>query len=102
MRGKRIALLRGFAAALLSLTLSACVYSKVVAPMDTDVQQTTLGPKIGRASSQSLLWLVAWGDGGVSAAAKDGGLKRVDHLDVETMIIFFGLYAKVTTIAYGE
>lgn len=84
------------------LPLSGCVYSKVTMPYDIDVEQTELGEKVGRASIKSILWSVAWGDGGVSAAAKNGDIKVVKHLDVERYVILFGLYTKVTTIAYGD
>ena len=83
-------------------SLSSCIYGKVVMPLDTDVADTHLGAKQGRASIQSLLWLVAWGDAGVEAAAKDGGITTVRHLDVERQVVLFGLYMRVTTIAYGD
>jgi hypothetical protein len=83
-------------------SLSGCAYSKVTLPLDTDVNETDLGDKEGRASVSSLLWLVAWGDAGVNAAAKNGNITTVKHLDVEQHAVFFGIYTKVTTIAYGE
>lgn len=82
--------------------ISGCVYSKVIFPLDKDVNQTELGDKVGRSSSHSVLWLVAWGDGGLDAAAKDGDLKAINHLDVERFVLLFGTYVRVTTIAYGN
>lgn len=82
--------------------VSGCIYSKVIYPLDTDVQQTQLGQKVGRASSQSFFWLVATGDGGVEAAAKEGGITVINHLDVERYVLLFGAYVRVTTIAYGD
>jgi hypothetical protein len=35
----------------------------VKAPLDLD--KTTIGSKAGEANSQSILWLVAWGDSGL-------------------------------------
>ena len=70
--------------------LSGCVYSKITRPLDSDVNETKLGTKVGRASSKGVAYLVAWGDSGVAAAARNGGISQVYHLDV------------VTTIAYGE
>ncbi|MBP2674065.1 MAG: hypothetical protein H6Q84_905 [Deltaproteobacteria bacterium] len=82
--------------------LAGCLYSNIVAPLSTDLNRTTLGKKEGRASTHSVLWLVSWGDAGVSAAAKNGGLTTVNHMDVEIRNIFFGLYTKETTIVYGD
>ena len=88
--------------ALVTSVLSGCVYSKVTRPLDRDVNETRLGSKVGRASSKGVAYLVAWGDSGVAAAARNGGLSQVNHLDVESYILLFGLYTEVTTIAYGE
>ncbi|MBK6939536.1 MAG: TRL-like family protein [Planctomycetes bacterium] len=94
-------------AAILGLVLAAaslpgCLYSNVRAPLDTDVMETQLGDKEGRSTVKSVLWLFAWGDGGTAAAAKDGGLKTIRHLDSENFLILFGLYAERTVIAYGD
>lgn len=85
-----------------SLFLSGCVYGRVRYPLDQDVAQTHLGDKIGSSSAHSLAWLVSWGDAGVAAAAKNGDLQTINHLDGEFFIVLFGLYARQTTIAYGE
>ena len=82
--------------------ISGCLYMKVKGPFDTDLNQTTLGDKIGKAHSQSILWLVAWGDAGTAAAAKEGGITTVNHMDVEVFSILFGLYLRTTTIVYGN
>ncbi len=87
---------------LVCVCLSSCAYSKVILPLDTDVNQTELGSKIGKSSNKSILWLVAWGDAGVAAAAKDGDIKVIKHLDMEQQIYLFGVYSKYTTIAYGD
>ena len=87
---------------LLSVMLSGCAYSNVVMPLDTNTSKTKLGSKIGRSSAKSVLYLVAWGDAGVAKAAENGGLTTVNHLDRESLVVFFGLYTEVTTIAYGD
>jgi hypothetical protein len=74
----------------------------VTSPLDTDTNNTSLGTKVGRAESQSILWLVAWGDAGTAAAARDGGITTVTHLDVHYYSILFGLYSSRETIAYGD
>ena len=82
--------------------LSGCVYSHVLTPYDTDLNKTVLGQKQGKAAMESVLWLIAWGDASTAAAAKQGGLTTVNHMDRETLFVLFGLYAKTTTIVYGD
>jgi len=82
--------------------LSGCVYSHVLTPYDMNLDNTVLGAKQGKASTESVLWLVAWGDGSTSAAAKQGGITTISHMDREVLFVLFGLYSKTTTIVYGE
>lgn len=89
-------------AVIAAVLLSGCLYAHILQPLDTDVDRTTLGQKIGRASSYSILGLVAWGDASTAAAAKNGGIATVNHLDREVTNIFFGLYVERVTIAYGD
>ena len=84
------------------LTPSGCLYMDTKLPLDTDVSVTTLGSKTGVSSVHSILWLVAWGDSGTEAAAKNGGLKVINHLDSHAFQILFGLYTRIDTIAYGD
>lgn len=95
-------LLKLLAALLLASSLSGCIYSKAITPLDENVENTRIGNKTGRASVHIIAWLVAWGDAGVEAAAKNGGLEVINHLDTERQIVLFGLYSRITTIAYGE
>ena len=92
----------GLAILAAAFLLSGCLYSNVVAPLDTDLNKTVVGQKEGRASTYSVLWLVSWGDAGVAAAAKNGGLTTLHHMDVQVQNILFGLYVKETTIVYGD
>ena len=82
--------------------LSGCVYTKVRVPLDTDTNKTQLGSKIGESHAYSIAWLFFWGDAGTAAAAKNGGIKTINHLDAEYFVILFGLYSRLTTIAYGN
>jgi hypothetical protein len=81
---------------------SGCLYTHIQTPLDEDLDRTRLGDKIGRSQWQSVLWAVAWGDGGTQAAAKDGGLTVINHADSETLVILGGIYWRQTTILYGE
>jgi hypothetical protein len=51
---------------------------------------------------QSVLWLVAWGDASTAAAAKQGGLTTLNHMDMEILSVVFGIYTETTTIVYGD
>ena len=94
---------RMVAAALVSVVLlSSCFYAHILTPLDTDVNKTVLGQKMGKASSQSVLWAAAWGDAGTAAAAKNGGITTVNHMDREIYSVFFGIYTETTTIVYGD
>jgi hypothetical protein len=86
----------------LFLLLSSCAYIDVKVPLDDNVKDTVLGSKVGRSHSESVLWLVAWGDAGTAAAAKNGGITTITHLDTRYFSILFGLYSKRETIAYGD
>ena len=86
----------------LCVLASGCVYTDIKAPLDTDVSNTQLGNKIGKSTSCSVLWLVAWGDSSTATAAQNGDIKTITHLDSEFFNILFGLYAENTTIAYGN
>ncbi len=81
---------------------TGCLYSHVKAPYDTHLDKEAIGSKQGVASAYSVLWLVSWGDQGIAAAAKSGGIKRVTHMDQEVFSILFGLYTKTSTVVYGE
>lgn len=86
----------------LALLLPGCVYGNFGHPLDTDLDETSLGSKQGESSMQSVLWLVSWGDAGVRAAAEDGGITMLRHMDQRTMYVLWGLYYRNTTIVYGD
>lgn len=84
------------------LSLSSCIYMDVSQPLDRDLDKTELGNKVGEASAYSILWAVAWGDAGTKAAAENGNIHTITHADRRRFGILFGLYAKETTIVYGD
>ena len=86
----------------LALMNSGCVYYNVGAPLDTDLDRTELGSKVEESQAQSVLWLVAWGDAGTQAAAREGGITTIRHADQRGFAILFGVYARQTTIVYGD
>jgi hypothetical protein len=82
--------------------LTGCLYSHITTPLDLDLDRTRLGDKVGVSEWQSVLGLVAWGDAGTQAAAKQGGLTQINHADLETLIILAIVYHRERTIVYGE
>jgi len=88
--------------ALAVLALPGCLYAHVKTPLDIDLNQTKLGSKIGKSHSQQVLALVAWGDSSTQAAAADGGITTINHADEEFLAILWFVYAKHTTIVYGD
>jgi len=89
-------------ALLLPLLVTGCIYTDVQRPLGTEYNRTELGTKVGQATSYSLFWLVAWGDAGTRAAAENGHLTVIRHADIKVYSLFFGLYAEVSTIVYGD
>ena len=95
--------MRSVWALLLAVPLfTGCIYSHITTPLDLDLDRTRLGDKVGVAEWQSVLGLVAWGDAGTQAAAKQGGLTQINHADLETLVILAIVYHRETTILYGE
>jgi hypothetical protein len=78
------------------------MYSNIRFPLDEDLWKTELGSKVGVSSNYSVAWLVAWGDAGVAAAAKNGDIKVVNHMDMGIKSYLFGLYVRRDTIVYGD
>jgi len=84
------------------VALPSCVYTNVGSPLDIDLDKTSLGDKIGKSSSYSLLGLFAWGDSGTHAAAQNGGIQVLNHADQHTLMVLGGVWYKQTTIVYGK
>ena len=56
--------------------------------------------KKGEASSEGII-CVSTGDSSIQAAAAAGGITKISHVDYHVMSVL-GVYAKTTTIVYGE
>jgi hypothetical protein len=57
--------------------------------------------KVGKSSTTSILFLFAWGDASVAAAARDGGITTIRHADYEYLNVI-GLYTSFTTVVRGD
>jgi len=77
------------------------IYTDVTAPLDVDLDRTQLGTKSGRASASSILGLFATGDSSTAAAARNGGLRVINHADYK-MTSILSLFTTHTTIVYGD
>lgn len=70
--------------------------NRLQAPLDSATYS-----KAGSASCTSILGIIATGDASVDAAAKNGGITQIHHVDSDRYSIL-GLYSKYTTIVHGE
>jgi hypothetical protein len=93
----------------LAAVLTGCAavgHGPVTAPITLDLKgpvavgSATGSSKIGRSEAWGIL-VYATGDASISTAMRNGGITRVHHVDHETLNIL-GVYAKYTTIVYGE
>lgn len=84
------------------LPLGGCLYANVKAPLDTNLESTNLGNKVGKSEARSILGLVAWGDAGTQAAAKNGEIETIRHADQEHFSVLGFVYARYRTVVYGD
>lgn len=75
------------------------LYTEVKAPLSAT--SNTGYSKIGKASCQSILGLVATGDASIEAAAKNGGITKIHHVDYESKNIL-GIIGTFTAVVYGD
>ena len=59
------------------------------------------GSKEGEATARGILGLVSFGDAGIKAAAKEGGIEKIRTVDVKSFN-FFNIYYSYTTVVTGE
>ena len=67
----------------------------------TAVTSNEVGTKVGTSGATSVLGIVAVGDAGVNAAAKNGAITKVSHVDTKTTSVL-GLFTSIKTFVYGE
>jgi uncharacterized protein YceK len=56
--------------------------------------------KVGTATSTAIICF-ATGDSSIKAAMDNGGITKIHHVDCKVMSVM-GVYAKYTTVVYGE
>ncbi len=84
------------------LCFCGCVYTDIRLPMSSEFRNTKTVTKSGEATTRSVAWLVAWGDGGLQKAAQNGQLATLEYADTAFYNILFGLYMSNTTVVYGN
>ena len=66
-----------------------------------DIGSGEVSPKKGEACVTSILGFVATGDASITAAAAQGGITKISHVDHANLGVL-GVYAKTCTIVYGK
>lgn len=88
--------------------MSSCLATQAgMGGIYTDVKQGEMatsnvrGSKVGTSKASSYVGLIAIGDASVDAAAKNGGITRISHVDSHKTSIL-GIINTTVTIVYGE
>ena len=96
------------AVAAIAVLMSSCallgtgmVYEGVTVPHSVTSNTISNNVKVGRSNYVSVLGMIAIGDGGINAAAKNAGIKKISHVDEQKTSIL-GVFTKSETIVYGE
>ena len=76
------------------------LYTEISAPLSTE-GTIDVGAKKGEATAKTILGLVATGDCSIAAAAKNGGLTTIKHIDYKYKNIL-GIVQETTVVVYGE
>ncbi len=99
---------KALAAIAVGILLSGCmpVYTPVIGIVFTDVtgpimSNGKVGAKEGRACAQSILMLFAQGDASIAAAAKAGGIRKIDTIDHYSRTML-GIVSDFCTIVRGS
>jgi len=82
------------------------LYSNQKAPLQVKgLQGVSVNQAHGQASSKGFLQyyvlFLAWGDCSIEAAARDGGLARVDYVDYEYLSVLNGFFNRTIVHVYG-
>ncbi len=75
------------------------IYTGVSGPVAATAGDTY--SKVGKSSCVAILGIVSTGDASIDAAMKNSGITKIHHVDHKSTNIL-GVFAKFTTIVYGE
>ena len=76
------------------------IYTNQSTPLDVR-DNATACTKRGESSTTNILGLFAFGDAGLEAAKKAGGITKVGSVDMQQNS-FFGIFSTSTTVVCGE
>jgi hypothetical protein len=79
--------------------LAGVIYTDVKAPVTAT--SNSASAKVGSATASSILGLIAMGDASIETAAKNAGIKHIQHVDYHSTTIL-GIYSTFTVDVYGE
>ena len=99
----------GIAGLALVVSLTGCatsfpigiLYRELKLPVTATSNTAPAKMKVGVATCQSVLGLVATGDASVDAAMKNGGITKIHHIDWDVKNIL-GIIGEYKTTVYGE
>lgn len=78
--------------------VTGSLYTAMTGPVA--VGNATASDKVGEATSTAILG-VATGDASIEKAMQNGGITKIHHVDCKVQVILM-IYAKYTTVVYGE
>lgn len=77
-------------------------FTNIEGPLDLDSHGgKSIGPLKGESQSVEWLGLVATGDASIATAAREGGIRHVNHVDYRYSSFLWGFKAVFTTVVYG-
>jgi len=80
--------------------VSAGIVANEKGPYPTVIDNSVGWDKEGVATAEGIL-IVGFGDASIKAAAAQGQIKKIHHVDTEVLSVL-GVYARYRTIVYGE
>jgi hypothetical protein len=78
--------------------MNGSLYTKLDGPIA--VGSASGSSKVGKAESTAIIG-IATGDSSIATAMANGGITKIHHVDCQVQNIL-GIYAKYTTVVYGE
>jgi len=85
--------------AIVKSPLTGFIYTDMKSPLMATSNSNS--SKVGMASAQSILGIVATGDASIETAAKSAGITKIHHIDEHSYSVI-GIIAKYEVIVYGE
>ncbi|MBN1476838.1 hypothetical protein JXA47_08795 [Candidatus Sumerlaeota bacterium] len=77
------------------------LFSNIESTIDIDTDETDLGSRRGESSSYAALGLFSFGKASVAAAAEEGDVLIINHVDYAYLNVI-GLFQRFTVIVYGD